>query len=194
LLFILTERITHGFEVIKREEMLDTTTNSAKQETRILAAANRLRSLDYVGLYTIMLAKRTGMIACLLFVLNENEKEEGEGKEEYRTEFQDKIRMIQDAGMDADVRVDYIITTGSFAEEVAKYLKVFDSPILVVGEGPCKEVRKEELQTVRKILIADGSWQSNRSRQFLIVSGKHKVAAIGKDTSLTDWITNYKQI
>ncbi len=171
--------------------MLDFTTNIAKQETRILAAANRLQSLDYVGLYTIMLAKRTGMIACLLFVLNENEKEDGAGGDEHRTEFQEKIRMIQGAGMDADVRVDYLITTGSFTEEVAKYLKVFDSPILVVGEGECKAARKEELKQVRKILTADGGGQLNRSPQFLIVSGKNKLAATGKATSLTDWITNY---
>ena len=169
--------------------MQNITTNIAKQEIRILAAANKLGSLDYVGLYTIMLAKRTGMIACLLFVLDE--KEGGEENDAERNRFQEKIRMIQEAGVDADVRVDYLVTSGVFTEEVAKYLKIFDSPILVVGEGDCKAIRKEELQKVKEILMRDNGGRKDNSRQFLIVSGKNKIVSIGKDTSLNNWITNY---
>lgn len=162
-------------------------TDIAKQEVRILAAATNPDCLDYVGLYTIMLAKRTGMIACLMFVTNETQKE-GRGNDTGTDGFQEKIRMIQEAGADADVRIDYLITSGAFVEEVARYLQIFDSTILVVGEGDCKTLRKEELRRVKKILMADGKGPGKNSHHFLIVSCKNRLAAAGKDTSITDWI------
>lgn len=164
--------------------------NSKEQKTRILAAATKLESLDYVGLYTIMLARRTGMIACLLFVL---EEKEGVAKgDKDRNEFQEKMCAIQAAGADTEVRVDYLITTGVFTEEVARYLKIFDSPILVVGEGDRKAVRKEELKQIKEILSRDRNSRKSKShRQFLMVSKKNRIGIFDKGASLNDWLTTY---
>ena len=181
-----SKQVTKSFLMVKTRTML-TTANNRKHATRILAAANNPACLDSVGLYTIMLAQRIGMIACLLFV--RNEQKEGEGEDASDREFQEKIRLIQEAGVDANVRVDYLITTGAFAEEVAKYLKIFDSPILIVGEGDCQTIRRKELRMVEEILMKKEKHHRNGSHHFLIVSGRSEPMDVGKDTSIQDWLT-----
>lgn len=157
-----------------------------KEQITILAALNNPDCLDNVGLYTIMLAKRTGMMACLLFVLQE-EKRRGENREG-KESIQEKAQKIQEAGAKAKVRIDCMLTTGHFVEEVAKYLRVFDSPILIVGEGDCKIMRKKELRMVKEILRSKADLYSGRLHHFLVISEKSKIADTCKKQAIIDWI------
>jgi len=140
-----------------------------EMEAKILAAVSRLESVEYVSLYSIMLAKRTGMDACVLIVLNEKVgsipmHEGGNG-------VYDWVRKIKEAGEEADVKVECLITDGVFEHEVADHLKALGSPILVVGEGADLKARREELRRIEKELMAGGSGRK-RQIQFMIVSRK----------------------
>ena len=157
-----------------------------KEQITILAASNNPDCLDNVGLYTIMLAKRTGMMACLLFVLQEEKRRNDD--QEGRKNIQEKALRIQEAGAKAKVRIDCMITTGHFVDEVAKYIRVYDSPILIVGEGDCKIMRKKELRKVEKILRSKGDLHKGRGHHFLVISDKSKIADTSKEQAIIDWI------
>lgn len=147
-----------------------------KEQIIILAASNNPDCLENIGLYTIMLAKRTGMMACLLFVL-QKEKRGNEVKQgEIKKKIQRKTLKIQNTGAKANVRIDCLITTGHFVEEVAKYLQVFDSPILIVDQGDCKAMREKELRLVQETLKSNNELYKGRFHHFLVISGKNKLA------------------
>lgn len=149
----------------------------------ILAASNNPGSLDHLGLYTIMLAKRTGMKACLLFVLQKGKNGNCSNQGEKKNPIQEKTSKIQEIAAKEQVRIDCLMTTGLFVEEVAKYIRIFDSPILIVGEGECKFMRKKELRLVKQILKSRATHFSGRSPHFLVISGKNKPDAPITDTS-----------
>lgn len=161
-----------------------------KEQIIILAASNNPDCLDNIGLYTIMLAKRTGMMACLLFVLQKEKREACAKLGETKNTIQKKTLKIQHAGVKANVRIDCLVTTGHFVEEVAKYLQIFDSPILVVGEGECKVMRKRELRMVEKILKSKAELYKGRLHHFLVISGKNKTRSPATGSSILDSINS----
>lgn len=155
-----------------REEINNAT--NMKEQATILAASNNPDCLDNIGLYTVMLAQRTGMMACLMFVLKNEKGRNSTDQGEKKKAIQEKTQKIQHAGAKANVRIDSLITTGHFVEEVARYLRVFDSPILIVGEGDCKVLRKKELRMVKDILKSKGEMYRGRIHHFLVISEKNK--------------------
>lgn len=159
-----------------------------KEQITILAASNNPDCLDNIGLYTIMLAKRTGMMACLLFVLQKTKRGDGSNQGGIKNTIQEKTAEIQHAGARANVRIDCLLTTGQFVEEVAKYLRIFDSPILIVGEGDCKAMRKKELRMIKELLGSRGEVYSGRVHHFLVISGKNRIGSTTPETSIIDGI------
>lgn len=167
-------------------------TENMKEQIIILAASNNPDCLDNIGLYTIMLAKRTGMMACLLFVLQKGKGGKRNDQGEKKKIIQEKTLKIQHAGAKINVRIDCMITTGHFVDEVAKYLQVFDSPILIVGEGDCKVMRKKELRMVEKILKSKGELYRGSFHHFLVISGKSNLSADSLEKMINDGI-NFNQ-
>lgn len=136
----------------------------------ILAAVSRIESVDPVGLYAIMLAKRTGMSVCLLLALD---KQGGNPQSaSLGIDVLECMRRIKEEGELEKVKVDYLIVSNFFKEEVIHYMKKFDASILVSGEGHDRKVRCEELREIERALESDTEWYRSRSHHFLVISGK----------------------
>jgi len=138
-------------------------------EGKILAAVSRMESAEYVSLYSVMLAKRTGMDACVLMVISDGI---GRGHVDGSDHINEKVRKIKETGEAAGVNVDCLVTDGVFEHEVASHLKLLGSSILVVGEGRDIAKRREELRSIEQELMEAGGWGRDHPHQFLIVSKK----------------------
>lgn len=159
-----------------------------KEQAVILSASNNPDCLDSIGLYTIMLAQRTGMKACLLFVHQDHKCESSSNQDEIKNTVLEKTSRIQSAGTKANVEIDRLITSGQFSEEVAKYLHEFDSSILIVGEGDCRVMRKRELRKVKEILRSKSELCRGRLHHFLMISAK-KGHGQAKNQAISDSIS-----
>jgi len=139
-------------------------------EGKILAAVSEPEIAESVGLYSIMLAKRTGMEACLLMV-----RRSGEGQEDTGDRSEDglykKAMMLRETGEEEGVKVEFLITEGVFEDVVADQLRERGSSVLVVGADWDDKTRREKFRRIEKGLH-EGGGNGGQPLQFLMVSRK----------------------
>ncbi len=138
-------------------------------EGKILAAVSDPEIAESVGLYSIMLAKRTGMEACMLMVRGvdgvrvKSGHEAGDGLYE-------KARRLIKTGEEEGVKVECLITEGVFEDVVADQIKERGSTIVVVGTDLDVKARRERLRRIEKGLQDGGGLGEGQLPQFLIVA------------------------
>ncbi len=160
-----TERSNPSLENTMRKTSVD----SGKVE-KILAAAGSLEGLDHAALHAIMLARRTGMSACLLLV--RNTVEEGRKDETKERTINKKFEEIRKAGAAEGVGIDCHVGFGLFVDEVVRHLTQSDAAILVVSEGSDRRRRREELLEIGRRTRREAKGQGSPPRQLLMVSRK----------------------
>lgn len=136
----------------------------------LLAAVSRIQSLDAVGFYAIMLAKRMVCRTLLLVVLTPKDA----ANKRKKSLLDEKLKKIKKLGVLEAVVVNHRIASGSFTEEVASCLASLDSPLLVVGEGSNRHQRIRELKEIEENLANNKDWNHRDSHHFLMVTKRQQ--------------------
>ncbi len=151
-------------------------TSGSMQSGIILAAVSRVKSLDAVGLYAVMLAKRTDKKAFLLVVLNDTDATDGR----LAALLEKKLSAIRQLSQKEGVPIRHQIAGGSFTEKVTAHLRSMDSPILVVGTGQNSQKRLQELKEIENSMVADNAWSHNHSHRFLMVTKRQQRSLLNR--------------